>query len=856
MIAVALKGLLARRVRAILTAFAIVLGVAMVSGTFVLTDTIQRAFHGVFSSSYKDTSVTVSGKEVVEGSLSGRPTVPDTLVTTVRALPDVAAASGQLVDFSSNTDSVKLIDARGKALGGHAPTFGFGIDPSQPRFNPLELTAGAWPSGPHQVVIDAGTAGKHHYAVGDSIAAAANGPAARFTITGLVKLGNVSSLGGATIAAFDVPTAQALLHKRGRVDAISVAAKPGVSQSALAREIKPLLPPRAQVKTADEQAKADEETVSKGIGVIRYLLLAFGAIALFVGAFVIFNTISITVAQRAREFATLRTIGASRRQILRSVLLESIVIGLVASAIGLFLGVGLAKGLNAIFVALGIDLPKAGTVFAPRTIVVSMVVGTVVTLVAGIVPAVRATRVPPIAAVREGVVLPTTRLHRYRPFLSGALVVAAIGLIAVGLFGGSTGVSGVLVPLAGGTLLLFVGIAMISSHLVRPLAAFVGLPARRAGGIAGRLAGENAVRNTGRTATTAAALMVGLALVTFVATLGAGLRASDEDALRRQVKADYVVLPGKNADTFSSAAGERAAAAPGATLAASVRTDQARVLGETVEVAGVQTPAIGRLYHFDWTRGSDAVLARLGNGAIVAKDDAAAHHLTIGSPLKLQTPTGDTRTFVVKGTYDPPQIDSLFTGVVISEAAFDRVFPRPKNMFTFVDVRGGATSSATAGLERVLAAFPDARVQTRSAWVSERAAAINLILDLFYVLLALSVIVSLFGMVNTLILSVFERTRELGMLRAVGMTRMQMRRMIRHESIITALIGAALGLPLGVFLAGLITQGLSSQGVGFHLPVLSLVAFSVVAVLAGIVAAILPARRAARLNVLSALQYE
>jgi putative ABC transport system permease protein len=857
MTGVVLKGLLGRKFRAILTSFAIVLGVAMVSGTFVLTDTIQKAFDGVFKSSYADTSVTVSGKEIVKGSLSGKATVPEPLLARVRALPDVAAASGQLIDFASNTDTVKLVKPSGATIGGSggAPNFGFGVDAAQPRFNPLKLATGHWASGPHQVVIDASTAKDEHYAVGDRIGAAADGPTRQYTISGIAKLGDLSSIGSATIAAFDVPTAQALLHKRGRFDVISVAAKPGVSQEQVASQIEPLLPRSADVRTAEQQVQQDQKDTSEGISVIRIFLLVFGGIALFVGAFVIFNTISITVAQRAREFATLRTLGASRRQVLRSVLLESFVIGVVASIIGLVLGIGLAKGLNAIFVAFGIDLPQTGTVLATRTVIVSLLTGTVITVLAGIVPALRATRVPPITAVREGAVLPAPRHARLRPYVAGTLIALAVVLMAAGIFGGTSG-SGVLLPLGAGTLLLFIAIAMISSHLVRPLARVVGAPARRIGGFSGELANQNAVRNPGRTASTAAALMIGLALVTFVATLGAGLRSSDEDALKDQVRSDYVVSSTNDGGSVPVAAGAKLAASPQVTVASSVRSDQARVLGDTVDVAGVDPATITRVYKFDWTQGSDATASGLGDGAIVMKAYADDHDLKVGSPLRLQTPAGESRQVVVKGVYDPPEIDSLFSGILISQRTFDRAFPRPTDLFSFVDVQGGATAGATSGLQRSLDAFPDSQIQTKAAWVKDRAAQINIILDLFYVLLALSVIVSMFGMINTLVLSVFERTRELGMLRAVGMTRIQMRRMIRHESIITALIGAALGLPLGLFLAALVTRGLSDQGVGFHVPLVPLVAFTLVALVAGVLAAILPARRASRLNVLQALQYE
>jgi putative ABC transport system permease protein len=855
MTGVALKGLLGRKTRALLTALAIVLGVAMIGGTFILTDTMQKAFTTVFSSSYKNTNVVVSGKEVVKESTSGKATVPASLLAKVRALPDVAAASGEILDFSGTGDSVKLIDAKGDTLGnGDSPTFGFGIDPGD-RFNPLTLTAGRWASGPRQVVIDNGTATKHDYAVGDTIRAAADGPTRTYAISGIAKLGDVDSIGGATIAVFDVATAQALLNKQGAFDAISTAGKPGVSDDQLAREIARVLPPSAQVQTGAQQADADAKEINSGISFVRYLLLAFGGIALFVGAFVIFNTISITVAQRAREFATLRTLGASRRQVLRSVLVEAGVIGFVASVIGLFLGLALAYGLNALFVALGVDLPQAGTVVATRTIVVCLLVGTLVTLLAGLFPAIRATRVPPIAAVREGAVLPPSKHAHLGPYIALGVILLGLAAIADGLFLAS-GVKGVLLPLGAGTLLLFVGIALVSSRLVRPLAALVGQPALRFGGSSGRLARENAVRNTGRTASTAAALMIGLALVTFVATLGKGLRASDQDALSSQVRSQLVVSSGKGWDPFPSAAGDTLAAARGVTLASSVRGDKARIFGQTVDVVGVG-PEITRAYHFDWTQGSDKVAEqRLGpDGAIVSKSFADSHHLLLNDLFVVQPPSGERLLFAVQGVVDPPKVDQVFGDVIISRMAFDAGFPRPKNTFTFVNVRGDADAAA-ARLQSTLGGYPGVDAQTKSAWVTERANDINTLLNLLYVLLALSVIVSLFGMVNTLVLSVFERTRELGMLRAVGMTQRQVRRMVRHESVITALIGAALGVPLGLFLAALVTRALSGDGVSFHVPGLSLVVFALVAVVAGVVAAILPARRAARLNVLQALQYE
>jgi putative ABC transport system permease protein len=485
-------------------------------------------------------------------------------------------------------------------------------------------------------------------------------------------------------------------------------------------------------------------------------------------------------------------------------------------------------------------------------VVVSLLAGVIVTVLAGIFPAVQATRVPPIAAVREGATLPRSRLSRWSAWIAVGLLLLALALLADGLFLAS-GIAGVLLPLGVGTLLLFIGVALVSGRLVKPLAAVVGSPARRVGGTPGQLASENSTRNPGRTANTAAALMIGLALITFVATLGKGLKASDIETLKDQVRSDYVMTAGNGFDPFPAEAGDAVARASGVVLAASARTEKARIFGSTVDVAGIG-PAFARAYHFKWKQGPH--IAPQANGSIVTKTFADRNNVAVGDLFTVRPPSGRRLTFYVQSIFDPGQMDPLFGGIMISRNAFDSGFPRPKNLFTFVDVSGGASDSATAGLKRALSGFPDVKLRTRDDWVANRAHGVDQLLQFLYVLLALSVIVSLFGMVNTLVLSVFERTRELGMLRAIGMTRRQVRRMIRHESVITALIGAGLGLPLGLFLAALVTQGLSSQGVGFHVPVLTLVIFAFVAIVAGVVAAVVPARRAARLNVLHALQYE
>jgi putative ABC transport system permease protein len=858
-IRVALRGLLGRKLRATLTAVAIILGVAMMSGTFVLTDTIDKAFSTIFDESYAGTDVVVSGKGAdisFQGLEAEAPPIDESLVAEVNALPDVEIASGSVAD-ETNT---KIIGSDGKAINTEgAPSLGFGIDPGPEveRFNPLNLVEGTWAQGDGQVVIDAGTADREGYEVGDTIQISTLQPKQDFAVTGIARFGDVDSLGTATFAIFDLPTAQRLLDREGEVDSISVAGVEGTTPEQLIEEIQPVLPADAQVRSAQIEAQEDKDDVNEFVSFIRYFLLAFAAIALFVGAFVIFNTLSITVAQRTREFATMRTVGASRRQILWSVIVEALTIGFIASVIGLFAGLGLAIGLNELFKALDLELPTADTVFARRTVVVSLLVGTGITLLAGIFPAVRATRVPPIAAVREGFTLPHGRFHRFTPYIALAVIALAVFLLGYSMFRDELDTAARLLSIAGGVLLLFVGVAMISPRLIRPLAAVVGLPARALGGPAGKLARGNSIRNPGRTAITAAALMIGIALVTFVAVLANGMKASNRGAIEDQVSADYVITAQDGFTPFVAAAGDEVANSQDAEVVSNVRADLGKVGDASTYVTGIDPSNILETYTFDWKEGDDAVVRNLGpNQGIVDAQFAEDNDIAVGDTISILTPSGATLERQVVGLYEPPPFYPLLGGVSITTQTFDSYFERPRNQFTFVNVPGEPTDATTESLEAAVASFPDAKVQTREAWIDQQDQDFNQFLLMLYILLVLVVIVSIFGMINTLVLSVFERTRELGMLRAVGMTRRQTRRMVRHESIITALIGAALGLPLGIFLAALVTRALQEFDVRFEIPWGQLVFFAIVAVIVGVIAAIFPARRAAKLNVLRALQYE
>ena len=885
MIRVALAGLLGRKLRTALTALAVVLGVAMVSGTLVLTDSIDKAFNFIYTDVRKGSDVVVTGKSAVsvtQGQGSFAPTIDQSVLSKVRALHDVALADGNV------NGTAQLVDAKGKAIVfGGAPNLGFSIANGDSPFNPLKLIAGDWPSS-GQVVIDANVAKKKRIAVGQEIGVQGEGAVQRFTVSGIVKFGSASALGGATLAGFAVPDAQRIFAKRGRLDEIAVAAKPNVSESQLLSEVRAILPPTAQARSGTKQAREDAKQTNSFITFLRGFLLAFGGVALFVGSFVIANSLSITIAQRTREFATVRTLGASRRQVLISIVIEALVMGVLASVSGLFLGLGLAKGLFKLFDLVGFTLPNSGIVFGSSTIVVALVSGIVVTLLASLRPAIRATRVPPIAAVREGAKVPDSRFARYRPIGSVALTALGFASLLWGLFGPQLGTKQILAFMGLGALLVFFGVAMLSVRVVGPLAATVASPLRwllSAGWLvflfltplgwaylvyhrlryrawptlidrssAAQLARDNSRRNPQRTASTAAALMIGLALVTLVAVLAAGITTSFRGAVDRIWNADYAITAQNNFTPIPIAASDAVAKAPGVLAAANVRVGDVAAFGKSFFATAVNPPA-AKMFLLDWKQGSQRTLATLGEGgAFTDAGYAKTHKLQLGSPVTLTFTNGKQKTFRIEGIFDPPSGGSPFGKITISQATWDRYNQSPRNLYTFLRTKGGDTDANAAQLKEVLASYPIAKVQTRKQFVDNQISGLASTLNILYVLLALSVIVSLFGIVNTLVLTVFERTREIGMLRAVGMTQRQVRLMIRHESVITALIGGVLGIALGIVLGALLIARVSF--IQFSLPVTSLIVFGVLTIVVGILAAIFPARRAARLNVLEALQYE
>jgi putative ABC transport system permease protein len=852
MIRVALAGIFGRKLRTALTALAVVLGVAMVSGTLVLTDSIDKAFNFIYTDVRKGSDVVVTGKSAIDltqGQGSFAPTIDQSLLAKVRALPDVAQADGNV------NGEAQLVDAKGKAIVfGGAPNLGFSIENGDSNFNPLVLVEGAWPKA-GEVVIDHSTASKKHLKLGGDVGVQTEGPVEQFRISGIVRFGSAAALGGATLAGFDLPTAQRLFKKVGKLDEIAIAAKPSVTEEQVLREIREILPSTAQARSGTQQAREDAKQTNSFISFLRNFLLAFGGIALFVGSFVIANSLSITIAQRTRELATMRTLGASRRQVLVSIFVEALVMGTLASVTGLFAGLGLAKGLFRLFDAVGFTLPNSGITFGMSTIVIALVAGILVTLVASLRPAIRATRVPPIAAVREGAALPESRFARFRTVGSALLTALGFAGLLYGLFGPNLGTKAILFYMGAGALLIFVGVSLLAVRMIRPLAGALGWPATRMGGAAGSLARDNARRNPQRTASTAAALMIGLALVTLVAVLAAGITTSFRGAVEKIWQdADYAITAQNNFTPIPPAAAEAAGRSSLVEAVGNVRTGDVAAYGKAFFATAVN-PSAATMFNLDWIDGSNQTMATLGpDGAFTDKDYAKSHGLIVSSPIKITFTNGTTKTFTIKGIFDPPPGGSPFGNVTMSQAAWDAENPNPRNIYTFLRVHGGQSQETFDALSKDLKGYPNAKLQTREQFVDNQISGLNNILNILYVLLALSVIVSLFGIVNTLVLTVFERTREIGMLRAIGMTRRQVRRMIRHESVITALIGGVLGIVLGIVLGGLLVARVDF--IQFSLPVASLIVFGVMTIVVGIVAAIFPARRAARLNVLEALQYE
>ena len=845
MLRTTLKSLAAHKLRLTLTAVAIVLGVAFMAGTFVLTDTIKHTFDSVFAQTAIGKDVIVRGAAPFgtatgrNGDADVRPPTPETLVTTVRSVPGVRAA------FGYTMGTVTVVNKKGKALKKQAPVFGATWIPD-PAMSSLHLSAGRGPVAPDEVTIDRTTARSLGYGVGDRIPIITNAGPQLFTLVGITTFGHTDNLAGATFVSFESATAQRLVGKPGYFDEIEVAAAPGTSTEkllgAVGARVGAATPADSfEVVTASAAAAQTANQVESFLVYFQTFLLTFALISLFVGAFLIANTFSILIGQRTRELALLRALGASRAQVTRSLIGESLATGIVGSIVGLVLGIPLAAGLYALLKAAGLGLPSSALQILPRTIVVSLLAGILITLGSAVGPAIRASRIPPVAAMGEDAVIGETTLRR-RAVVGGVLLAGGVLALAVGLFGGLKKP----LPVVGvGAPLTFIGIAVLAPFVAGRIAHALGAPLPLISGITGRLAQTNASRNPRRTAATASALMVGLAVVAGIATLGSSLTASFGAIIDRSVKADYVV----RSDGFQGLAPGVKDALRGVSGVTTVSPYLEVTWHEgaaSKQAAGIDPVTGPQVLALTMVSGSAATLAQ-GELLVDAKV-AADRHLKVGDviPMGFAARGRQTVPTTIGGTYKTNQ---FLDNYVLSYDVVRANTISPKDQAVFLKGAGSGP-----GLAAALRNYPDVKVSTAAQFKSDQKKRFNQFLLIVYVLLALSIIIAAFSVVNTMALSVIERTREIGLLRSIGMVRRQVRAMIRGEAVVVALLGAVLGLVLGVGLGSAMVTALHGTGIDrLVIPVPTVIVVLILAAIIGVLAAVFPARRAARIDVLRAI---
>jgi putative ABC transport system permease protein len=842
-----LRGLVAHKLRLVLTALAIVLGVGFVAGTYVLTDTINKTFNDLFNQVTKGVDVAVRAKETFSSQGSQqRALMPASVLDQVKAVQGVKAAEGNVQGYA------QFVGKSGHPVTtGGAPTLGVSLSNTPELQAAATVRDGRQPTGPDEVAVDAHTASEQGFHVGDRVKLLFQGPPGEFTVVGILGFGQADNLAGATLAGFDLATAQRVLHREGVYDEIDAVAAPGVADNELRDRVKAALDPRYEVLTGKQLAEDNAKAVGQFTKFINYALLAFAFVALFVGSFIIFNTFSIILAQRTRELALLRCLGASRGQVLGSVLTEAFIVGLLASVVGLGFGLLVATGLKRVFKAVGADLPSTTLEILPRTIVAALLVGVGVTLVASLVPALKATRVPPVAALQEQAVAAPAGTSRRRTIIGTLVTAAGVALLLAGLFAKQ---GNRLLNLASGAVIIFLGVAILSPLVARPLARLLGWPFARWTGEPGKLARENAMRSPRRTASTAAALMIGLALVSLVTIFAASIKASVTKVLDQAVAADYILTgPSNSQQGFSPEVVTRLAQQPEVDSAAGVRFGVFKLDGKGQQLAGVDPVAYGKTVRTDTISGS---LADLGGGGVaIRKDVAKQHGWTVGDTIAMEFPVGGTQPERIRAIYEDNQLNG---GYLLALADYERHYVDQVDQVALVKAKPGVSPDASrAAVDRVVKDFPVVQVRDQAEYKQEQSSQINRVLVLFYVLLALAVVIAVIGIINTLALSVLERVRELGLLRAVGMTRGQLRQMIRWEAVIIAMLGAILGLVVGTFFGWTLVRALHSQGITeFALPVGTLLGFVVAAAIAGVLAAVLPGHRAARIDMLRAITTE
>lgn len=840
-----LKSLLARKRRLVTTSLAVLLGVAFMSGTFVLTDTIGRTFDELFTDVNAGTDAVVRGEEAFSSDFGGstRARLDAALLDAVAGAPGAAAATGDILGYT------QLIDPDGEVVGDQngAPTFGgnwYEVD----ALNPFTVVDGGPPVADDEVVIDKASADSTGYQVGDPAKVLTPRGVSDVTIVGITRFGELDSAGGSSFVGFTTAAAQELIAEPGRFDSIVVVAEDGVTEEELVANIRAVVPGGTEVLTGAEITEENQSDIREGLGFFNTFLLVFAAIALFVGSFIIYNTFSIVVAQRSREMALLRAVGASRRQVLGSVLLEAVVVGLIASVVGLIAGIGVAAGLKALLAGFGIDIPAGGIVLLPRTIVVALLVGLVVSVLSALLPARRASKVPPVAAMRD-VALDTSGSSKLRLLVGAVVTLAGVAALAFGLAG-----DGGIAAVGVGAMLIFVGVAALGPILAVPLSRAIGAPLPRLKGMAGTLARENALRNPKRTAATASALMIGVGLVAFITIFASSVKASVDDVISGAFNGDVVVDSGSfGSGGFPPSLAEDIGALAEVDASSGLRFTPAEVDGSVTALVAADPAVIARILDVGIIEGGLDDLD--ATGIAISEDEAEGRDLAVGDQVPVRFAETGVQQLTVRAVYTEEQVVGPF---LVGTPAFDASVADALDIQIYVALAEGvALEDGRAAVEGLTAEYPTADVQDSEEYVESQSGQVDTLLNLVYVLLGLAVLIALMGIANTLALSIFERTRELGLLRAVGMTRRQLRATVRWESVIIALLGTTLGLAIGLFFGWAMVEALRDEGfTAFVVPVGQLAIIAVIAALAGVAAAILPARRAAKMDVLAAITTE
>ncbi|MFF4449891.1 ABC transporter permease [Streptomyces sp. NPDC001502] len=845
----ALRNVLAHKARLLMTVLAVTLGVAFVSGTLVFTDTLKKSLSGQSAKSYEGIAVSVTsygqGRNE-EGEKEGEPGLGQQTLDKIKALPGVDTVSGRVTGFAG------VGDENGKLIGSGWSNQGANYTPVKDGKDPRYAFAqGAGPAKADEVALDKATADKGNYKVGDKVRVATNGPVKEYSLTGVFTTEDGAVQAGGSLVLFETKVAQELYLKPGYFQELSVGAKNGTSADKLLADIKPLLDKNAKAQTGAALAAEQAKQIEKGLSNLSTMLLVFAGISLFVGIFLIYNTFTMLVTQRTKELALLRAVGANRGQVMRSVLSEALVVGVLSAAVGLVGGIGLAIGIRSVIGSLGAKLPGGALVIAPGTVTAALVIGVVVTTVAAVLPAWRTGKIAPVAAMGSAHLPATAKSLLVRNILGSIISLGGIGLVFLGV---STGGNSGRMTMGAGAFFMLIGMIVLLPLLSKPVIGAVRPLLAKLFGIPGKLASQNAVRNPRRTAVTAASLAIGLTLVTTLSVLGITVGKVVDRMSTEKLKADYRVSMSSDAGSLDKSVAETLAKAPGIKAVSPQTAGYFLVDGDFRAASGVNPATIGQLLNVEVLSGS---LDSLGKGEVaVAEKTAKKQKFTVGTPIKLKYDDGQEASVKVgaiykdmEGLLSPYVIDNK----ILSEHSEEMYIPE-----VYVNVDGGASKAAQQKVVDALGKNPAITVATQQDMRNEMGGMINTMLNIMYGLLGMALIISVLGVVNTLAMSVFERTQEIGMLRAIGLDRGRVKNMIRLEAVVISLFGAVLGVAIGVFLAWAVGSTIAESMPNYELilPWDRIGIFLLLAAVVGVLAAMWPARSAARLNMLTAIKTE